>query len=155
MRPYVYSNGHFHKFMWINECTVGKNAQNTLPADVSFLQWYFTLAATFPETSPEHKAVYRNVAVNGLCTGMDGDPLVQSILIQQRDFRHPVVDGRASLVHGSGIISDKAFFILRLGARFAVMFPERWPRLDQIRGCPPLLANISKSAIPQHSELHS
>jgi hypothetical protein len=141
--------------MWINECTVGKNAENTLPADVSFLQWYFVLASTFPETSSEHKDVYRNVSISGQCTGMDSDPLVQAILIQQRDFKHPVIDGKASVVHGSGIIDHKAFFILRLAARFAVMFSDRWPRLDLIRDCPPMLASISRSAIPLYSELFS
>jgi hypothetical protein len=86
---------------------------------------------------------------------MDSDPLVQAILIQQRDFKHPVIDGKASVVHGSGIIDHKAFFILRLAARFAVMFSDRWPRLDLIRDCPPMLASISRSAIPLYSELFS
>ena len=34
---------------------------------------------------------------------------------------------------GTGKISDKAFFLIRLEARFAVMFPDPWPRLDRIR----------------------
>jgi hypothetical protein len=155
MLPYIYNKGHFHKFMWINECSVGKAAENSIPADVSFLQWYFVLASTYPETSSEHKAVYRNVSISGQCTGTDSDPLVQSILIQQTDFQHPVIDGKASVVHGSGVIDHKAFFILRLAARFAVMFSDRWPRLDLIRDCPPALATLSRNAIPQYSELFS
>lgn len=153
MRPYIHSNGPIHKIMWVNECSVGKQADNSLPADVSFFQWYYALAANYRETAPEHKQIYKNVSVTGNCTGLDSDPLVQAILVQQRDFGHPVVDGRASVIHGSGFVNQKAFFVLRLGARLAVMYPMQWPRLDLIPGCPALLAQVSRAAVPQYSEL--
>ncbi|MFL9995057.1 hypothetical protein PQR34_00495 [Paraburkholderia sediminicola] len=154
MRPYIHVSGPKHKIMWVVECSAGKNAQNSLPTDVSYLQWYYTLAAEFSETSQEHKSIYKNVLVTGRCSGLDSDPLVQAILVQQRDFGHPIVDGKASIVHGSGLVDDKAFFVLRLGARFAVMYPQLWPRLDLMPRCPPLVAQASREAIPQRSELH-
>jgi len=155
MRPYIHKRGStVHKFMWVTDCSVGKHAQNSVPEDVSFLQWYYVLAADYFETSPQHKSIYKNVSVTGKCTGLDSDPLVQAILVQQRDFGHPVIDGKASVVHGSGFVDDKAFFVLRLGARFASMYPTLWPRLDLIPSCPPLIAVASRAAIPQRSELH-
>ena len=120
MRPYIHSRGSIHKLLWVTDCSVGKHAQNSVPEDVSFFQWYYVLAADYFETSPQHKSIYKNVSVTGKCTGLDSDPLVQAILVQQRDFGHPMIDGKASVVHGSGFVDAKAFFVLRLGARFAV-----------------------------------
>jgi hypothetical protein len=152
MRPYVHTKGSMSKIVWVTDCSVGKGAQNSLSADVSYLQWYYTLAANYDETSPQHKLIYRNVLVTGSCTGLDSDPLVQAILLQQKDFGHPVIDGKASVVHGSGFVDDKAFFVVRLGALFAVMQPRSWPRLDLIPSCPTLVAQASRQAIPQRSD---
>ena len=136
MRPYIHTRGStIHKFMWVTDCSVGKHAQNSVPEDVSFLQWYYVLAADYSETSPQHKSIYKNVSITGKC------------------FGHPVIDGKASVVHGLGFVDDKAFFVLRLGARFASMYPTLWPRLDLIPSCPPLIAVASRAAIPQRSEI--
>ena len=80
MRPYIYGP----KFMWNLDCSVGKGGSNSISADVSFLQWYYTLAANFHLTTPENKAVYRQVKITGTCRGVDGDPLVAAIIAQQR-----------------------------------------------------------------------
>jgi hypothetical protein len=63
MRPYIHSNGPIHKFLWVIDCSVGKHAQNSVPADVFYLHWYYVLAADYAETAPEHKAVYRRVSL--------------------------------------------------------------------------------------------
>ena len=51
--------------MWNLDCSVGKGGANSISADVSFLQWYYTLAANFHLTTPENKAVYRKVKITG------------------------------------------------------------------------------------------
>lgn len=150
MHPYVYGP----KFMWNLDCSVGKGGANTDSVDVSFIQWYYTHAVNFAMTTPDAKEVYRHVRITGRCDGTEGDPLVAAILSQQRAQRHPVVDGKVSVVKGSGKVGMNAFFLLRLEARFAVMFPQAWPRLDQIPNCPPGVAALSRFAIPSLAELH-
>ena len=124
MKPYVYGP----KFMWNLDCSVGKGGSNNLPCDVSFIQWYYALAAGFHLTEAANKLVYRKVQVTGQCSGRDDDPLVAAILIQQRSMNHPYTDGKVSVVSGTGLVGTKAFFLLRLEARFAVMYPNAWPR---------------------------
>ena len=149
MKSYIYGP----KFMWNIDCSVGKGGQNTISADVSFLQWYYTLAANFHLTTPENKAIYRHVKITGACNGQDTDPLVAAIIAQQRSLNHPYVDGKASVVNGTGRVTDKAFFLIRLEARFAVMFPSAWPRLDLIPNCPSSVAEIARNAIPNLAEI--
>jgi len=148
MQPYVYGP----KFMWNLTASVGKGGSNTNGADIAFLQWYYTLAANFHLTEQANKDVYRSVRITGVCGGTDTDPLVAAILQQQRSMNH-LADGKVSVVTGSGKIGDKAFFLLRLEARFAVMYPNAWPRLDLIPNCPPAVKVASLSAVPQLSEL--
>jgi len=139
--------------MWNLTASVGKGGANSNPADVSFIQWYYTLAANFHLTDQANKDVYRNVRVTGMCTGSDSDPLVAAIIKQQRSMNHPTVDGKVSVVTGSGHLGDRAFFLLRLEARFAVMFPNVWPRLDLIPGCPNMVRAVAVAAVPQLSEI--
>ena len=149
MQPYVYGP----KFMWNLDCSVGKGGSNTIATDVSFIQWYYTHAAGFHLTDPANKEIYRKVKITGACTGTDSDPLVAAIMAQQRSMNHPYADGKVSVVTGTGKVSDKAFFLLRLEARFAVMFPNAWPRLDLIPNCPSGVRQAALSAVPQLSEL--
>jgi hypothetical protein len=149
MKPYIYGP----KFMWNLDCSVGKNGQNSVPADVMFIQWYYTVASGFHLTTPENKEIYRKVKITGGCSGMDSDPLVAAIVAQQRGMGHPVVDGRVSVVSGSGHVGEKAFFLLRLEARFAVMYPNAWPRLDLIPGCPGAVMAVARNAVPNMAEL--
>lgn len=151
MKPYLHSNGTFSHFQWNLDCSVGKAAQNTIVADVSFVQWYYTLAVSFPETPPDRAAIYRKVTITGRCTGKDDDPLVQSITAQQKGLSHPIIDGKASVAPAGGRIGETAYFILRLNARFATQFPKEWPRLDLIRGCPAAVAQAVLSSIPKLS----
>ena len=149
MEPYVYGP----KFMWNLSASVGKGGANSNVADVSLIQWYYTLASNFYLTDQANKDVYRKVQVTGRCIGTDSDPLVAAIMIQQRSMNHPTVDGKVSVVSGGGKLGDKAFFLLRLEARFAVMFPGAWPRLDLIPNCPAVVKSAVLSAVPQMSEL--
>jgi hypothetical protein len=139
--------------MWNLTASVGKGGANTNAADVAFIQWYYTLAANFHLTEQPNKDVYRYVRITGTCTGADGDPLVKAIVQQQRSMNHPTVDGKVSVVSGPGKVGDKAFFLLRLEARFAVMYPNAWPRLDLIPNCPAAVKAAALSAVPQLSEL--
>jgi hypothetical protein len=149
MKPYLHDNTIF---MWNLHNSVGKGGMNNVNSDVSYLQWYYTLAADFAETPPERKAVYRNVKITGSCTGRDDDPLVQAITIHQKGLNHPVIDGRASAlpgVAGGARVGEKAFFVIRLGARLAAMFPKQWPRLDQMPKCPASVVAAVMEAVPK------
>jgi hypothetical protein len=148
MRPYIYGP----KFMWNLDCSVGKGGANNIVTDVSFIQWYYTHAVNFHLTTAENKEIYKKVQITGACSGADSDPLVKAIVAQQRSMGH-VADGKVSVVTGSGKIGTHAFFLLRLEARFAVMFPAAWPRLDLIPNCPPAIAQASLAAVPNLAEL--
>lgn len=149
MKPYLHSNGSFSHFQWNLDCSVGKGGQNNLPTDVSYLQWYYTLAVSFPETPADRAAIYKAVSITGKCTGKDDDPLVQSIFAQQRGLNHPIIDGKASVAPPGGKIGETAYFILRVNARLATQFPRQWPRLDLIRNCPSSVAQAVLQAIPK------
>lgn len=149
MQPYVYGP----KFMWNLNCSVGKGGANNIAADVSFIQWYYTLAANFHLTDEGNKAIYRKVRITGICSGTDSDPMVAAIIAQQRSMNHPQVDGKISVVTGTGKIGASAFFLLRLEARFAIMYPNAWPRLDLIPTCPGSILQVSRSTVPNMSEL--
>ena len=149
MQPYVYGP----KFMWNLDCSVGKGGGNNVVSDVSFIQWYYTQAADFRLTEPANKEIYRKVRITGLCNGTDNDPLVAAIFAQQRAMNHPTIDGKVSVVTGTGKVGAAAFFLLRLEARFAIMFPNAWPRLDLIPSCPSALLHISRGAVPNLAEL--
>ena len=149
MKPYIYGP----KFMWNLDSSVGKGGSNNDPCDVSFIQWYYVLAADFHLTDEDRKILYRKVQTTGICNGMDADPLVQAIVAQQRNLNHPQADGKVSVVQGTGKVGESAYFLLRLEARFAVMYPDQWPRLDLIPRCPPKVAEVSRYAIPTMAEL--
>lgn len=148
MKPYVYHAGSIVHFQWNLDYSVGKGGANSWPADVSYIQWYYTLAAQHPLTPEERKVIYRQVQVNGICRGTDDDPLVAAIFAQQKALNHPQIDGKISVAHGSGKIGASAFFILRLGARLANMYPNAWPRLDFIPNCPGVVVQAVREAIP-------
>lgn len=150
MQPFVYGP----KFMWNLECSVGKGGANSVGSDVSFIQWYYTHAAGFHMTEPGNKEIYRKVKITGTCNGTDNDPLVAAIFAQQRSMNHPFVDGKVSVVTGPGKVgASTAFFLLRLEARFAIMFPNAWPRLDLIPNCPASIQQTSRGTVPTLAEL--
>jgi hypothetical protein len=149
MHAYVYGP----KFMWNLDCSVGKGGSNGLAVDVSFIQWYYTHAVNFHLTEPASKAIYRNVRITGSCNGTENDPLVAAILSQQRLMRHPTVDGKVSVVTGAGKVGLSAFFLLRLEARFAIMFPREWPRLDLIPNCPASVQALARASVPSLAEI--
>jgi hypothetical protein len=144
----VHSAGSFAHFQWNVDCSVGRGGLNNLIADVSYIQWYYSLAAENPLTPADRQEVYKKVVVNGHCNGTDDDPLVAAITVHQRALDHFQIDGKISVATGSGKVGATAFFVLRLGARFANMFPQQWPRLDLIRRCPASVAQAVKAAIP-------
>ena len=148
MKPYLHRAGSGAHFQWNIDCSVGKGGTNNLACDVSYLQWYYTLAAEHPLTPEDRKVIYRKVLVTGVCRGTDDDPLVAAIFAHQRALNHPQIDGRINVAYGSGKIGTAAFFILRLGARLANMYPNVWPRLDLIPKCPASVAQASRAAIP-------
>lgn len=148
MKAYLHSDGDHFDILWNVDCSVGRSGQNNVRADVLYIQWYYRLALVQPETPMDRKALYGAVQLTGSCSGTDSDPLVQAIFAHQRAINHPQPDGRVSVATGSGKIGGAAFFVLRLGARIANMYPEVWPRLDKISGCPPEVAEAVRKAIP-------
>lgn len=151
MRPYLHHAGTSLHFQWNLDCSVGKGGQNSLAPDVSYIQWYYTLAAEHPLTPQDRKAVYAKVSITGTCRGTDDDPLVRAITVHQTALSHPMIDGRISVATGDGKVGPRAFFILRLGARLADMYPNIWPRLDRIPRCPPLVAEAVRASVPRVS----
>jgi hypothetical protein len=141
MKPYLHGGA---AFMWNLDGSVGKGGQNNNQSDICYLQWYYTLAAQSSLVDPDRKVLYKRVSITGSCSGRDDDPLVQAIMAQQRVLNHPVIDGKASALPGtSGDVrlgDHKAYFIIRLGGRLAYLYPQSWPRLDQMPGCPPSVA---------------
>jgi hypothetical protein len=148
MKPYLHPAGNGFHFQWNLDVAVGKGGPNSSKCDVTYIQWYYTLAAAHALTPEDRKAIYRKVSVTGSCRGTDDDPLVVAIVAHQRALSHPYVDGRVSVAHGSGKLGPSAFFIFRLGARLANMYPQAWPRLDLIPTCPPCVAQAVREAIP-------
>jgi hypothetical protein len=148
MKAYLHHDGDHFDVLWNVDCSVGKGGQNKLRTDVLYIQWYYNLAANQGQTPPDRKEIYRAVQLNGTCTGRDGDPLVTAITTHQRAINHPQVDGRVSVATGSGMLGKQAFFVLRLGARIANMYPELWPRLDKMPSCPPEVAEAVKKTVP-------
>lgn len=149
MKPYIHtSTGAYAFFQWNIDASVGKGGQNSSPCDIAYIQWYYTLAARHPETPPERKAIYGKVRVTGICRGTDDDPLVAAIMAHQKGINHSIIDGKVSVAQGSGKIGDKAYFVLRIGARLANMYPGLWPRLDLMPDCPPQVASAARAAIP-------
>lgn len=151
MRPFLHQFGVGSHFQWNLDSAVGKGGQNSSREDISYIQWYYTVAAAHSRTPEDRKAVYSRVSITGICRGTDDDPLVQAILTHQRALSHPVIDGKISVASGDGRLGARAFFILRLGARFADMFPNVWPRLDLIPGCPAEVATAVRKAVPKVS----
>jgi hypothetical protein len=144
MTPVIYSNN----WMWNIDASVGKGGLNSNQEDVSYIQWYYWLAARNPETPPDRKAIYSAVEITGSCSGTDSDPLVKSIIAHQTHLKHPLIDGRVSVANAGGKVVTSAFFVYRIGARLCRMNKSVWPRLDRIDPCPAKVAQASLRAIP-------
>ncbi len=150
MQPFIHGDASAGVWlmMWNVSQSVGKGGVNKNAADIAYAQFYYALASTFPLTDADRRLIYSRVKLTGTCTGRDDDPLVRAIVAHQRCLEHPTIDGRISVAQPSGKIGEKAYFVLRLGARFATMYPEAWPRLDKIIGCPQPLAAAIRATIP-------
>jgi len=147
MKPWV----HAGNFIWNIDCSVGQHAQNSLAADVMYAQWYYSLAARNPNPNIDQnrRRIYQAVRVTGTCSGRPDDPLVAAILAQQEVLQHVPIDGKLSVAKGDGKIDGShAFFVFRLGARFAEMFNQVWPRLDLIPECPSPVREAALAALP-------
>jgi hypothetical protein len=137
--------------LWSIETSVGLNAQNSNSEDISYVQFYYTLAAKDIRFSQDRRDVYAQVSVTGQCDGTDNDPLVNAIWIDEQALNHPFKDSKLSVVQNpEGMIppgENTAWMILRLGARFCSMYPDIWPRIDKIPGCPEAIKQAVLRAI--------
>ena len=149
MTPLLYDVGPIYHYQWNIDCSVGLAAQNNLPCDVSYIQWYYTLAAVNVLTPQDRRAIYSKVAITGACSGRADDPLVAAITAHQTALKHSTIDGKISVAKGTGKLGTDAYFVLRLGARLADMFPQAWPRLDLIPHCPPSVAETVLKCVPR------
>lgn len=148
MHAFLVQHDQHFDITWNLDASVGRGGQNSNRTDVSFVQWYYTLAAESALTPQDRREIYRAVKVTGSCRGTDDDPLVRAILAHQRALNHPVVDGRVSVARPGVKVGENAFFILRLCARYAHMFPQQYPRLDLVNGCPSLVAEAIRASVP-------
>ena len=149
MKPHLLPAGNGYHIQWNLDKSVGKGASNSSREDVTYIQWYYTLAAESPLIDRARAAIYAQVRITGTCTGRDDDPLVKAIIAHQTFLRHPVIDGRVSVAHGNGKVGSNAFFVFRLGARLADMYPNEWPRLDKIKKCPDGVKKAVARCIPR------
>lgn len=142
MHPMISNN----KFYWNIDQSVGKNASNGNQTDICYIQWFFVKAAEHPaHVAPDHLAVYRAVRVTGACNGTDNDPLVAAILMWQKSRNQhgdpTTVDGHVSVAHGGIIYAPHSpFLVVVCAVGMAEWFPNAFPRLDLIPGCPPSVA---------------
>ena len=155
MKPYIHSGGNVSLILWNIDASVGKGGANNSPCDISYLPWYYTLSSHFHLTGEDEKVIYRKVQITGHCQGTENDPLAAAIIAQQKALGHPHIDGRINAAHGTGLIGAKAFHILRLGARLAVMYPNLWPRLDLMPRGPAGVAQAVRDTIPNMAKLQS
>lgn len=150
MHPMILGN----KFYWNIDQSVGRNASNSDSVDISLVQWSFVLATSHDHGIPaDGLQLYRAVQVTGFCNGRDDDPLVRAILAMQKNVhaRHPAstIDGHISVAYGDGRYAPgTAFLILDICYAFAHWFPNAYPRLDLVPGCPSAIIRSVRGAIP-------
>ncbi|WP_139350297.1 hypothetical protein [Rhodanobacter sp. C03] len=150
MRPIVLSD----QFFWNLHQSVGKNASNGNSMDISFVQWSFVEACARESGIPAATLqIYRSVRVTGSCSSRDDDPLVAAILAMQGHVHsqrpHTVIDGHISVANGILYAPGAEFLILDINLAIAGWYPNLYPRLDLIPGCPAAIANVSRQAIPR------
>ncbi len=121
-----------HIFYWNVDNPVGLNAINMMD-DVLFVQWCFYKMSKWIHLSVDSRSHYSKTGVNGLCTGREGDPLINAITVLQQD-QDLMVDGRVSPPSSSTSYSyhgeKHRFLIFYLNAALRVLHPQQYPRLD-------------------------
>jgi hypothetical protein len=111
--PFLYHRGSIVHFQWNLDYSVGNRGANSWPADVSYIQWYYTLAEQHPLTPEDRKAIYRQVQVNRICRGTDDDPLVAAMFAHQKALGHPQIDGRISAALLDGKLERNRLWVVR------------------------------------------
>lgn len=114
--------------------SVGKAAQNSNTADVSYIQRYYAKTAERPNTPPDRKAVYRNVKVTGQCAGQDNDLLVQAIMLHQRFLKKPSADGKVSVAVGNSRTFEEASLCIAWARDWPQCFPTIGHRFTKFLG---------------------
>ncbi len=122
------------------DSSVGHNAQNSSPADIMLVQFMIRKSAERDTAGirPDRKQRMMRVTPDGRCgpITIDGIRAVQEVMKE----KHPgtTVDGRVSkargLEYGGGF-----WTIVSLSAAVRRRFPESWPRIQDLGGCPGLL----------------
>ena len=121
-----------HVFFWNVDSPVGLNAVNMME-DVLFVQWCFYKMSKWIHLSVDSRSHYSKTGVNGVCTGREGDPLINSIKVLQQE-RDLMVDGRVSLPPSSALYTyhgeKHRFLIFYLNTVLRVLHPQQYPRID-------------------------
>jgi len=135
MRPAIAQSPKGSIFYWNVDQAVGRNAANQFD-DVLFVKWCFYKLGKFHGTAPGVRSAIDRMTLNEDCNGRDGDPLVETIKTLQRDYHHPLVDGRISPVTTAGGTfryggaASPFLIIYPLNAVLQQMHPEQFPRID-------------------------
>lgn len=137
--PFIAQNKDKH-FYWNIDANVGVNCPN-LRDDVDLVQLGYKALAAFGNCPPSLKALVANITVGGAYSGKEDDPLTKAIREDQK-LRGGAQDGRVSVIKGSGVYysSSNAYILATLDSHLCINNPTVYPRLDQIKGCPPALA---------------
>jgi hypothetical protein len=151
MHPMLISINRQPVFFWNVDGAVGEHGENR-PEDVALVQFFYymlpdTWVLLHKPATPLLAEVCRNVAgtMNGHCSGLPDDPLVNLIRNHQKNQTAMLVDGRVSRatpagqyqVHGKRIRST--FMIIEMMATWRFTQSRAWPRLDLHPACPLLV----------------
>lgn len=121
------------------EGSVGRNGQNLHSDDILLVQFLLSkMADSAIAFSAERRAKLANVPLTGTCDAatIDGISAFQG---QIADISPgTVVDGKVSVASGYEYGSG-TYTIVQLNSALRTRFPQFWPRLFDVPGCPPAL----------------
>jgi len=120
-------------FYWNVDGVVGLNGTNKYE-DVMFVQWAFYKMSQWPAAREIWPGLSK-VNINGRCSGLADDPLVDTIKLAQAVFGGEM-DGRVSPMHRSAKFMHGGikytFLIMIMNVALSKLYPDQYPRLDQM-----------------------
>ncbi|WP_426960114.1 hypothetical protein [Muricoccus radiodurans] len=135
------ANGKLPMFFNVDS-SVGQNAQNSNPEDIMLVQYIMRLTADMGVVNPV-TAAFKKVSP----TGRMDQVTVDAIRACQSGAKS-APDGRVS--KATGYHYGAAFFTiveLNYNLRRRAQISAKWPCLDQMPNCPPILAAAARRAL--------
>ncbi|WP_413993503.1 hypothetical protein ACMDCR_16280 [Labrys okinawensis] len=132
-------------FYWNLDGAVGLNGKNNFD-DVLFVQWcmykaskwpgidHLTQIENFDTKGVSFRDAFAKVNINGRCSGLKDDPLLDQINLLQALTQGPM-DGRVTPIHGSarytGLFGIRyVYLVIWLNNILKQVHPKEYPRLD-------------------------